>query len=43
VKIRARDEIARKREDELAETHFTVTARKEAAVNEGGLVSPNPP
>ena len=39
----APDEIARKREDDLAEAHFTVEARKEAEVNEGGLVNPNPP
>jgi len=32
------DEIVRKREDDLAEAHFTVAARKETEVNEGGLV-----
>jgi hypothetical protein len=31
-------QIARKREDDLAEAHFTMAARKEAEVNEGGLV-----
>jgi hypothetical protein len=35
-----RDEIIRRREDCLAEEHFTVTARKAAEVNEGGLVDP---
>ena len=34
------DENIRKREDCLAEEHFTVTARKAAEVNEGGLVDP---
>ncbi len=34
------DEIYRKREDYLAEEHFTLTARKAAEVNEGGLVDP---
>lgn len=34
------NEIIRKREDCLAEKHFTVTARKAAEVNEGGLVDP---
>jgi hypothetical protein len=43
VEIFGQDEIARKREDELAETHFTVTARKETEVNEGGLSDPDPP
>ena len=38
--IFSRDEIIRKREDSLAEEHFTVTARKAAEVNEGGLVDP---
>jgi hypothetical protein len=40
VDILSPDEIARKREVDLAEAHFTVTARKEAEVNEGGLVDP---
>ncbi len=31
------DEIYRKREDYLAEEHFTLTARKAAEVNEGGV------
>jgi hypothetical protein len=31
------DQIARKKEDDLAESHFTVATRKEAEVNEGGL------
>ena len=34
------DENLRKREDCLAEQHFTVTSRKDAEVNEGGLVDP---
>jgi hypothetical protein len=34
------DEIIRKREDNLAEAHFTLTARKSTEVNEGGLVDP---
>ncbi len=37
------DQILRKREDNLADTHFTVTARKAAEVNEGGLVDPQVP
>jgi hypothetical protein len=37
------DEIIRKREDRLAEKHFTVAAQKAAEVNEGGLVEPTPP
>jgi hypothetical protein len=37
------DEMARKKEDDLAEAHFTVEARKEAEVNEGGLVAPTNP
>jgi len=41
VAIISQDEIARKRENELAETHFTVTARKAVEVNEGGLIDPN--
>ena len=40
VEIFAQDEIARKRKDDLAETHFTVATRKEAEVNEGGLADP---
>ena len=32
------DQIARRTEDDLAEGHFTTAARKEAEVNEGGLV-----
>jgi len=38
--IFSRDEIIRKREECLAEEHFTVPARKAAEVNEGGLVDP---
>jgi hypothetical protein len=34
----SQDPITRKREDELAEAHFTTDARKEAEVNEGGLI-----
>ena len=37
------NDIDRKKEDELAETHFTMTARKESEVNEGGLVDQNSP
>lgn len=37
------DEIIRKRADNLAEAHFTMTARKSAEVNEGGLVDPMHP
>ena len=37
------DEIARKKEDDLAEARFTMTARKATEVNEGGLVVPNSP
>jgi hypothetical protein len=33
--------IARKMEDDLAEAHFTLASRKEAEVNEGGLVEAN--
>ena len=32
------DQLARRVEDDLAESHFTTTRRKEAEVNEGGLV-----
>ena len=39
----SQDEIARKTEDDLAETHFTVAARQDAEVNEGGLVDPKMP
>ena len=35
------DKVARMREDDVAEDHFTVAARKEAEVNEGGLIDPN--
>jgi len=35
------DQVAQRPEDELAEAHFTTTARKDAEVNEGGLVDPN--
>jgi hypothetical protein len=35
-------EIDRKKEDDQAEAHFTVEARKEAEVNEGGLAIPPP-
>jgi len=38
VEIVSHDEIARDKEDDRAEAHFTVEARKEAEVNEGGLV-----
>jgi hypothetical protein len=31
------DPIGRRREDDLAEAHFTTASRKEAEVNEGGL------
>ncbi len=34
------DVTTRKKEDNLAEEHFTVTARKGAETNEGGLVDP---
>ena len=34
------DKVHRKMEDDLAEEHFTLTARKAAEVNEGGLVDP---
>jgi len=40
LKGAAPDEMARKREDDLAESHFTVEAGKAAEVNEGGLVDP---
>jgi hypothetical protein len=43
VDIFSPDEIARKREDELLETHSTMAARKETEVNEGGLVDSNSP
>jgi len=43
AEILSQDEIIRKREDDLAEAHFTVAARQEAEVNEGGLVDPNSP
>jgi hypothetical protein len=33
----------RKTEDDRAESHFSVTARKAAEVNEGGLVDPEVP
>jgi hypothetical protein len=39
VEIPSQDEI-RKREADLAEAHFTVAARQEAEINEGGLVDP---
>ena len=39
----SRDEIIRKSEDCRAEERFTVTARKAAEVNEGGLVDPMSP
>jgi|ERR1700677_134131 len=39
----SRDEIIRKSEDWRAEERFTVTARKAAEVNEGGLVDPMSP
>ncbi len=31
------DQIGRRREDDLAEAHFTIASRKEAELNEGGL------
>jgi len=43
AKIRSRDEIARTRENDLADAHFNVTVRKAAEVNEGGLVDPRTP
>jgi hypothetical protein len=36
-------EIDRPREDKLADAQFTLTARKAAEVNEGGLVDPQVP
>jgi hypothetical protein len=36
--ILSHDRIARRLEDDLAEARFTTAARKEAEVNEGGLV-----
>jgi anti-anti-sigma regulatory factor len=36
--ILSHDEMNRKMDDDLAEAHFTVVARKEAEVNEGGIV-----
>ncbi len=41
--ILTHNEIARNREDDLADARFTVTARKAAEVNEGGLVDPKVP
>lgn len=38
VEILSPEQIARKMLDDLAESHFTLTARKDAEVNEGGLV-----
>jgi len=43
IEILSIDELLRVREDALADTHFTVTARKAAEVNEGGLVDPQVP
>ncbi len=37
------DQVIRTRENNLAEIHFTLTARKAAEVNEGGLVDPMSP
>jgi len=37
------NEIDRKKEDELAEVHFTVAARKEIEVNEGGAINQDSP
>jgi|SRR5476651_569181 hypothetical protein len=37
------EETSREREDNRAEAHFTVTVRKAAEVNEGGLVDANVP
>jgi hypothetical protein len=39
----ATSNTAREREDNRAEAHFTVTVRKAAEVNEGGLVDANVP
>jgi len=39
----ARHEIDRPQADKLADSQFTVTARKAAEVNEGGLVDPQVP
>ncbi len=41
VEILSDDLVARKMEDDLAEAHFTMPSRKEAEVNEGGLVEAN--
>jgi hypothetical protein len=38
VEVLSDDLIARKMEDDLAEAHFTLATRKDAEVNEGGLV-----
>ena len=38
VEILSPEQIARKTIDNLAEAHFTTATRKEAEVNEGGLV-----
>ena len=43
VEILSHDEIDRNREDDMTDAHFTVTARKAAEVNEGGLVDPQVP
>jgi hypothetical protein len=40
AKISNPDPTSRKREDNLAEERFTLTARKAAETNEGGLVDP---
>ena len=38
VEILSHEQIARKWEDDQAEAHFTLATRKDAEVNEGGLV-----
>ena len=43
AEIRSEDEILRVRADDLADAHFTVTARKADEVNKGGLVDPRTP
>ncbi len=43
VETLSHDEIDRNRERALADAHFTVTSRKAAEVNEGGLVDPKVP
>lgn len=38
VEVISDDQIARKTADDLAESHFTLASRRDAEVNEGGLV-----